>query len=159
MDFRSAENLPARRSTPPFVIFEVSSVDDDLVHLVAENDMVEGIATGEGWYRAVSGERVMAHACTAPSAGRCLACRAALRRPRTTPPGTPPASRRDGRHRRRFHTTSLVTSLIAALTAHAQPGSDRRSQRTPVPSWPTTPGQPRMPDISVRDGRAGWDQP
>lgn len=62
MESRSVESAPAGQPRSVFTVFEVSSADDDLVHLVAEDDLVEGITAGEGWYRAVSGERVTAHA-------------------------------------------------------------------------------------------------
>lgn len=122
MEFASAESAPVQSPPSRLTFFEILSADDDMLHVVTEEDLVKGITAGEGSYRAVSGERVTAHASTASSGRRCLACRTAVGRLRTAPPRQPAASRRDGHHRRRCHARSLIASLAGLLTSDGQPG-------------------------------------
>ena len=145
MELRSGACAPAQVSTSSAVIVEMVSATDDMVHLIAEDDMVRGIVSGQGWYRAISGERVIAHASTASPGRRCSACRVAGQL--VTPPSNQSDKRRrDGGHRRRCHTQSLVATLVHVLISgrpydHARPltSADSRPacEATAIPLRPT----------------------
>jgi hypothetical protein len=158
MEFASVESAPVQRPPSRLTFFEILSADDDMLHVVTEEYLVKGITAGEGSYRAVSGERVTAHASTASSGRRCSACRAAVGRLRTAPPRQPAASRRDGHHRR-CHARSLIASLAGLLTSHPQPGrrapivANARAELTGRSALPSGPNR-----ASATDARAGRGQ-
>jgi hypothetical protein len=147
LELESGVGMPvARRRCRP-VIFEVLSATDDLVHLVAEDDFDRGIAAGDGWYLAVSGERIIAHAITADSERRCPACRAALRRAVSASRRALGAIRLDGRHRRQRRPKPLITFFVGLLTSDPTHRTGRQSISAEVR---TEPDGDAPPPLGVR---------
>jgi hypothetical protein len=70
----------ARKSAPAYLRpIWVTSFVDDRDHAVTDEEMVVGIQSREGAYRAICGETIVPPSMLAPPQPRCHACTARLR--------------------------------------------------------------------------------